>query len=191
VNAQHNNNTLRILLGLSLVNQQESLFAQIVVKLGLAIHPFSKDFKQARKGYSQATRSLFELTLKATIACSDIDQTKTVLWFAKNHNYLLSIDEQTVMHSLFDTYPGKTLQGDYSLIRMLIELEVTYLIGVTEKNRESIKAQQRKETKKDVRGQDAIGGSSTIKRVGTENGASLVSSLASSKVTSRTVSREE
>jgi len=97
------------------------------------------------------------------------------------------------MHALFDTYPGKPLESDYSLIRMLIELEVTYVIGITEKNRESIKAQQRIEQKKDVRvAEVAISSSNSMKA--SKHGsvpASVVSSIATSKVTSRTVSREE
>lgn len=48
------------------------------------------------------------------------------------------MDEQTAVHVLFATHPGKPLEGDYSLIRMLIELEVTYQITITEKNRENI-----------------------------------------------------
>lgn len=63
---------------------------------------------------------------------------KTILWFSKNHNYLLSVDEQTAIHVLYATYPDRPLQGDYSIIRLLIELEVTYQITITEKNRDAI-----------------------------------------------------
>jgi len=64
-----------------------------VEELGTEIAPFSSDFKQARRDYSKLTRSLLELALKATIACCDLGQTKTVLWYSKSHNYLVSIDE--------------------------------------------------------------------------------------------------
>ena len=58
--------------------------------------------------------------------------------FAKDHNYLLSVDEQTVESSLFATHPSRILEGDYRLMRLLIESEVSYRIEITEKNREQI-----------------------------------------------------
>ena len=133
-------NTLRILLGLALVNELEDLFDATANSLGSNIESFSGEFKQARRGYNKMTRALFELTLKAAIACCDVNHAKTVLWFSKDHNYMVTIDEQTVMHALFSTYSDRRMDGDYSMLRMLVELEVTYRIIITEKNRAIIAA---------------------------------------------------
>ena len=44
------------------------------------------------------------------------------------------------MHALVSTYPGKPLQRDYSLIRLLIKSEVAYTIKVTKKNKSTLEA---------------------------------------------------
>jgi len=51
---------------------------------------------------------------------------------------MVTVDEQTVMHALFSTYPKQPFEGNYSLIRLLIQAEVSYAIKITEKNREVI-----------------------------------------------------
>lgn len=66
-----------------------------------------------------------------------------MLWFSKSHTYLVSIDEQTVMYALFNTYLGGDMEGDYKLIRLLLQLEVTYRIVITEANREAIRAEKK------------------------------------------------
>jgi hypothetical protein len=113
-------NALKILLGLTLVNQQEDLFNQVTKALGSNIYPFSGDFNSARKSYSRAVRCLFELTLKAMIVCCELKQTRTILDFAALHNYMVTVDEQAVMHALFSTYPGQPFVRNYSIIRLLI-----------------------------------------------------------------------
>jgi len=60
---------------------------------------------------------------------------------------MVTVDEQTVMHALFSTYPSAPFAGNYSLIRLLIQAEVTYAIKVTEKNQEIITATARLSSK--------------------------------------------
>ena len=100
-------NPLKILLGLTLVNELQDLFNQVAKALGSNIYPFSGDFKCASKSYSRAVRCLFELTLKAMIVCCEVKQTQKILNFAGLHNYMVTVDEQTVIHALFSTYPGQ------------------------------------------------------------------------------------
>lgn len=64
-------NTLKILLGLALINRYEDLFYEVVTTLGPKIYPFKNDFMQARRNYSKAVRCLCELVLKAMIACCE------------------------------------------------------------------------------------------------------------------------
>lgn len=78
------------------------------------------NYKEATSIYSKATRNLLELALKGAIVCNAAELVKTVIWFAKKNNYLLSMDEQTAVHVLYATYPGKPLEADYRLMRMLI-----------------------------------------------------------------------
>ena len=94
---------------------------------------------------------LFELTLKAAVAGCDTELTRNVLCYAKSHNYLLSVDERTVMHALISTYQGRPMAGDYSLLRVLIDCEITYKIAVTELNREQIEEIRRRESVGDVK----------------------------------------
>ena len=61
--------------------------------------------------------------------------TKQVIRFAKVHNYLLSVDEQTVESALYATYIKKAMDGNYDLILALIEHEMTYKI---EKKKDSV-----------------------------------------------------
>ena len=72
------------------------------------------------------------------IVCCEIEQTAVILNFASRLHYMVTVDEQTVMHALFSTYLGQPLLENYSLIRLLIKAEVTYAIKVTEKNRKAI-----------------------------------------------------
>jgi len=122
-------------------------------------------------------RYLFELTLKATVAGCDTDLTRTVLYYAKNHNYLISVDERTARYALLSTYPHRPMQGDYSILRVLTDCEVTFKIAVTEVNREQIELAKKRETKNDV----------SVHAVVLE---SLKASRTNSRVTSRASSRD-
>ena len=133
--AEAGENTLKFVLGLALVNRHDDLFDEVVTALGSKIYPFKNDFMQARRNYSKAVRCLCELVLKAMIVSCEGEQVKLVLSFATIHNYLLTVDEQSVMQALLCTYPDKELAGDYSLIRLLITGEVAYAIRVTDVNR--------------------------------------------------------
>ena len=117
-------------------------------------------------------RYLFELTLKAAVAGCDTELTRTVLHYAKKHNYLISIDEKTAMHALFSTYHGRPMAGDYSLLRVLTDCELTYKIAVTEVNREQIEEIRRRES----------GGEIKVN-------AFVIQSLNGSRATSKTASR--
>ena len=65
-------NSLKILLGLSLCHQNEQVFDMVTAFLGSNISPFSNYFNQARRGYSKAVLSLLELSLKASIVAGYI-----------------------------------------------------------------------------------------------------------------------
>ena len=72
----------------------EPFFEKIVNQLGeAAIRPFSPQFDQCKIDYDPQARKLLELTLKACLVASDSRLTNLVLSFAKQHNYLLAIDE--------------------------------------------------------------------------------------------------
>jgi len=66
-------NSLKILLGLALVNQLQDLFVEVTEILGGRLHPFSGEFAQARRHYNRSVRCLFELTLKAMIVCCEFE----------------------------------------------------------------------------------------------------------------------
>ena len=87
------------MLGLALVYTNESLFTQIVEKLGPeCIAPFSDDFLQCQRNNPKA-KILLELTLKACLVAREIGRADVVISFAHNHGYkLISIDEQTVWY---------------------------------------------------------------------------------------------
>ena len=72
-----------------------------------------------------------ELTLKATVVGCDTEQTKQVIRFAKAHNYRLTVDKQTVGSALSATYASQALQGDFRLIRFLIESELFYKVEIS------------------------------------------------------------
>ena len=57
-----------------------------------------------------------------------------VLKFAKESNYLLSVDEQIVWFAVQQTQLDMRLEGDFSMLRLLTTNEVRYEIKVTEKN---------------------------------------------------------
>ena len=82
------------------------------------------------------------------------------------------------MHTLQQTYPGARMEGDYSLIRVLIELEVTYKIAITDKNREQINAVKKNEHKTDIKFASAVVGTGSKK-------GSKTNSKTTSKVNSR------
>jgi len=139
-------NTLKILLGLALTNQFEYLFDSVRARLGEDILPFLDSYKQAKQGYKKKVRYLFELTLKAAVAGCDTEMARTVLSYAKSHNYMISIDERTAMHALLSTYHGRPMMGDYSMLRVLTDCELTYKIAITEHNRKQIEEIRRRET---------------------------------------------
>jgi len=134
-------------------------------------------FKQAKQGYKKKVRYLFELTLKAAVAGCDTDLARTVLYYAKNHNYLISVDERTAMHAVQSTYIGRPMAGDYSLLRVLTDCELTYKIAVTDINREQIEEIRRRES-----------GTTDLKVHGFVIQSELTSQTAS-KANSRAVSR--
>ena len=72
----------------------ESLFDKIVNQLSEgAIAPFQSNFKQFNKDYNLQSLKLLELVLKACLISGNLRHTESVLIFARNHNYLLAIDE--------------------------------------------------------------------------------------------------
>ena len=94
-----NQNTLKIMLGLELVkNRDEIKFNAIASQLGEDIEPFIGDFRQAQDDNNAPCHQLLELTLKASIILGKYHQTNMVIDFAKEHNYLLSVDEQTIWY---------------------------------------------------------------------------------------------
>ena len=96
---KYSQNTLRILLGLALVHDNQHLFDSIVQQLGQeALNPFSSDFKQCQGDFDENSRKLLELVLKACLVAGSYQHTEQVLYFAKSHNYLLALDEQIVYH---------------------------------------------------------------------------------------------
>ena len=84
-----------------------------------------------------------------------------------------------MLHALLSTYPEAKMAGDYTLIRLLIELEVTYKIVVTDKNRAVIRAQQDQE-----KGKIKVAGAS----LHNSNTTSKVHSKVASRVNSKPVS---
>ena len=68
-----------------------------------AIQPFTSDFSQCKIDYNPQARKLLEMTLKACLVVGDSALTNLVLWFAKNHNYLLAIDEQIAWYMVKQT----------------------------------------------------------------------------------------
>jgi len=129
-------------------------------------------FDQAKRGYKKKVRYLFELTLKAAVAGCDTDLARTLLSYARNHNYLLSVDEKTVMHALLSTYTGRPMARDYSILRLLTDCELTYKIAVTDRNREQIEAIKNRES-----------------GIGVKVSAFVIESLQGSRVPSREASR--
>ena len=100
-------NTLKILLGISLVHRDRVIFQKAVEQLGEQIQPFSSDFNQASEAdFNGKVRDLLELTLKACLVAADDSKTcdrefilassQVLLNFSLKYNYLLSVDEQTV-----------------------------------------------------------------------------------------------
>ena len=69
-----------------------------------------------------------ELTLKATVIGFDTAQTMQVIRFAKAHNYMLTVDYQTVESAVYATFTDQAMEKDYKLIQVLIESELTYQI---------------------------------------------------------------
>ena len=63
------------------------------------------------------------------------------------------------MYALRCTYAGESLEGDHTLIGLLIESELFYKINITDKNRENISALESFVAKKTFRVVDAILGS--------------------------------
>jgi len=173
-------NSLKILLGLALTNQQEYLFDQVCNRLGEDIQPFLDSFKQAKQGYKKKVRYLFELTLKAAVAGCDTELTRTVLFYAQSHNYLISVDEKTAIHALLSTYHGRPMAGDYSLLRVLTDCQLPYKIAVTELNRKQIEEIRRRESGGEVKVNAFV--------IQSLNG-SRATSKATSRANSRAVSR--
>ena len=89
-----NKNTMKIMLGLSLVHMDVNLFHQMVKQLGETnIQPFSSNFRQCKDDYDPQARKLLELVLKACLISGSDRNADQVFAFAKNHNYLLTVDE--------------------------------------------------------------------------------------------------
>ena len=49
-----------------------------------------------------------------------------MIWFAKDNNYTLSIDEETVWHTVNQRQPGKPMEGNFNIPKMLIVQEIAY-----------------------------------------------------------------
>lgn len=134
----HSHNMLKIMLGLSLVHRQEFLFDQIVAQLGSSIEPFSPSFRQCKGDFNPQARLLLELALKACLVTADVYHTHTILQFSRDHNHLLSVDEQTVWYLVKQTQAGMVLDGDFSLISLVIYFDVVYVIQVNDANRNAV-----------------------------------------------------
>ena len=70
VNSQ-NVNILKIMLGIALSSQNQTLFDKVVRKLGIKIDPFSDDFDQGRGAFNIRVKKLLNLTLKAAIVANN------------------------------------------------------------------------------------------------------------------------
>ena len=75
----YSQNTLKIVLGLAIVYQNDILFNEIYLKLGDCIAPFSCDFRQALGDFNPDVRSLLELTLKACLVTNDFQDADNVI----------------------------------------------------------------------------------------------------------------
>lgn len=73
------------------------------------------------------------------MVAGDLYETKRVLQFAKDHNYLLAIDEQAIWFVIKQTQMGMALDADYRLISLLIQFELIYKIQVNDANRNALK----------------------------------------------------
>ena len=122
----------KILLGLSLAFQDAAGFSKAKKELGSDITPFSPDFKQADGKYDARVPDLLGLTLKACIVANELYFAERVIIFAKESNYLLSVDQEAVIQSLRQTQEGMQLENDYSVLRMLVCHEIKYKFNATE-----------------------------------------------------------
>lgn len=116
----------KILLGLYLAFQDSAGFSKASRELGSDITPFSPDFKQANGKYDARVPDLLGLTLKACIVADELYSAERVILFAKERNYLLSVDQEAVMQSLRQTQEGMRLENDYSVLRMLVCHEIKF-----------------------------------------------------------------
>ena len=60
------------------------------------------------------------MTLKACVVANEISIVETVIRFAKHHNYLLRVDDETVWYVVFMTQPNESMDSNYKLMRLLI-----------------------------------------------------------------------
>ena len=121
----HSENTLKIMLGLALCFQDEDKFKSIASHLGNQIEPFSANFLQART-YQKKTQALLIMTLKATLLANAIKGADTVIWFAKDHNYNLAVDDEVVWYIVSQRQAGRPMEGNYNIPKMLIVQEIAY-----------------------------------------------------------------
>ena len=111
---KYSQNTLKILLGLALVHDNQYLFDSITQQLGAeALDPFSSDFKQCKGDFDDRARKLLELALKACLVAGSYQHAEQVLHFAKGHNYLLALEEQIVYHLVKQTQYEQAMFSDY------------------------------------------------------------------------------
>ena len=66
------------------------------------------------------------MTLKASLVANNIKVADMIIWFAKDHNYSLAIDEETVWHTVNQRQPGKAMEGNYNILKMLIVQDITF-----------------------------------------------------------------
>ena len=66
------------------------------------------------------------MTLKATLIVNAIKGADMVIWFAKDHNYNLAVDEEVVWHIVSQRQPGCPMEGNFNIPKMLIVQEIAY-----------------------------------------------------------------
>lgn len=92
--------------------------------------------------YNPESRKLLELALKACMVAGDHCHTEQVLVFARNHNYLLAVDEQTIWFIVYQTQKSRSLAGKFKLLQLALQHDIIYKIKVTDQNRNAVYSPQ-------------------------------------------------
>ena len=72
--------------------------------------------------------ALFELTLKAAVIANDLESCRQVIVFAHDNKYAIQVDEETVWYAVLQTQIDRPMEGNYDIIRLLVEQEVIYRV---------------------------------------------------------------